>query len=530
MKLKIIFFFGLLGTLFFSGCIPVDDISGVWNEGFLDSDLEGHWKKTGVQFRSQDQYISFLKKEKERVYEIENTDAEYSHQFEDFPPVPNAKARCLSVNGWGVLVVDVSDITKRFAELDTEMGDKKEATDIELQNGALELYKIKDDELSLYRLKSNVLENVISTKRVDGVIDPNEVPGFRFKKTDLDTIEYITTLADQDANIEHVITFERVPDLQEALKLSKEYPSKDQTPQNTQIDVNFPELTYFAEGKTHILLDQLQASPEWHVKDYNGEIVASRRTYKNGKWQGGYQGYESTFDNGIYDGEGFYQIRDLFRFSKEPYGFHAVWAKADHVMRVKPEAGNISLNLKLNDQGVMSYIAIGQEGLWYECYEQRKEEPRIHTRKALAWLKTFLKDVKKAEKEIQQNGHAKDLLPKNSIKTGEPSIDIQESSERRHFTISAWVNPQKSGYVYLKLFDPTTNKQQSAPIIKFTTNEFIGYSSNPNELFSYNCSISDYDDEWDHFNAARIEIWFHPNDGGQEVKLIEATSSVQLTV
>lgn len=523
---KILLLTTVLVTIFYSGCIPVDDISAVWDKATLDPELEGHWKQLGVEYRSQDQYISFVKKDD--VYEIEMADAEYSHLFDDLPATPNPKARCLTVNEWGILIIDASDIIKRLADMEAAAKGEKKKEDTITQSGGLDLYKIENGILSLFRLKQSVLEKAITENIIPGTIDPNDMAGPHITKLDMDIIKYITELADQNTNIEQVMKYERVQNLQEALKKSKEYPATDKTPQNTLIDVDFPELKYFAEGKTQILLNQLAASPEWHVKDFHGEeIICSRRIYQRGKWQGGNQAYDSTFDKGIYDGEGFYQIRDLFRFSKEPYGFHAVWAREDHVMKVGPEAGEINLKLKLNDQGIMSYIAIGQEGLWYEYYEQRKKEPRIHTQKALVWLKKFLEDVKAAEEEIQKNGYAKELLPPNSIRTGKPSIDVQESFGGRSLTINAWINPQKSGYVYLKLFDNIKNKQQSAHTIKFVTNEFIGYSSNPDELFPYECSISDYDDEWDRFDEARFEIWLHPNEG-EEMKLIEKTVKISM--
>jgi hypothetical protein len=511
LKIKLLFIF-VFGIVLFSGCIPVDDISPVWDKATLNPDIEGHWKQVGVKYRSQDKYISFVKKGDE--YEVEMTSPGRSHLLDD--STPNSKARCLTVNGWGVLVIDMSGIKKKFAELEGKEYTKS-------QSGGLYLYKIKNGMLHLFSLKHKVLAKAISDKKIDGIVDEDDVAGPRIKKIDRKTIEYIITLASQDSNIQQVTKYQRIQDIKKALKKSNEYPTTDGTLKNTLIEVNFPELKYFAEGKIDILMNQLQASPEWEVKDKNGEIICSKRIYKRGQWRVGSNGYESSYDEGIYKGSGFYQIKSLFRFSKTPYGFHAVWAKENHVMKVEPEVGEINLKLKLNDQGVKSYIAVGQKNLWFEFYEQRKKEPRIHTQKALRWLKKFLADVKKAEKEIQQNGFAKKLLPKNSIKKGKSSIKIEESSDGKRFTINAWINPEKSGYVYLKLFDKVKDIQQSARLIKFVSNEFVGYSSNSSELFSYKCGISDYDDEWNHVDEGRFELWFHPKDGGAEVKLIETT-------
>ena len=93
----------LLGGVLFSGCIPVDDISAVWEGAVIDPELEGYWKQTDVEFRSQDQYLSFVKKG--NAFEVETTGADYSYLFDDMPETPNPKAKCLSINGWGILII-----------------------------------------------------------------------------------------------------------------------------------------------------------------------------------------------------------------------------------------------------------------------------------------------------------------------------------------------------------------------------------------------------------------------------------------
>ena len=80
--------------------------------------------------------------------------------------------------------------------------------------------------------------------------------------------------------------------------------------------------------------------------------------------------------------------------------------------------------------------------------------------------------------------------------------------------------------MYLKLFNDIKNTQQSAHTIKFVSNEFIGYSKNPNELFSYNCTISDFDKDWEDFDRARFEIWIHPVDGSKDAKIIDTTKNI----
>jgi hypothetical protein len=509
----------LISPLLLSSCIPVDDITVVWEKGFLDPEIEGHWRKLSQEYRSQDEYVSFIKEED--VYKTQTIHAAYDHMIEDYKP--EAHVRCLSVNGWSVMVVNTAEVQKKLDEMSASESIDQRKESNRMPNG-LQLYRIKNGLLCLYRLHADALAKSISEKIVDGTVDPNEIGGPRIRKLDMNTIVYICGLAENDENIESITEYQRVQNLQEALKESKTYPATEKTFDSTLFDVDFPELKYFAEGKTEILLNQLQASPEWEVRDKHGEIICSKRMYSNGIWQLGSNGYESTFENGIYEGSGFYQIRYLFRFSKEPYGAYAHWAKDDHVMKIGPQAGKINLKLKLYNQGIESYIAIGQENLWFEFFEQRKEEPRIHTQKALAWLKAFLVSVKNAEMEIQQNGFAKALLPKDSIREGIPSIKLQDHSNKRFsFQVNAWVNPQKSGCVYVKLFDLKNNVQLSPDTLKYVTGELVGFSKNARNLFQYSCIVSDYDNEWGQLQNARFELWFHAKDGSPEIKLIEET-------
>ena len=58
----------LLPTLFclavlsaIKGCIPVEDFGEYWEKGTIDPVLEGHWKQLEVEFRSEENYLSFVK-------------------------------------------------------------------------------------------------------------------------------------------------------------------------------------------------------------------------------------------------------------------------------------------------------------------------------------------------------------------------------------------------------------------------------------------------------------------------------------
>jgi len=54
------------------GCIPIDDLAGYWDKGIIDPNLEGHWKQLGLQFRSEDNYVSFVKSGEHYLQESNN--------------------------------------------------------------------------------------------------------------------------------------------------------------------------------------------------------------------------------------------------------------------------------------------------------------------------------------------------------------------------------------------------------------------------------------------------------------------------
>lgn len=290
------------------------------------------------------------------------------------------------------------------------------------------------------------------------------------------------------------------------------------------IEVNLPELKYFAEGKTEVLLKQLQASPMWQVAEDKGETVCYRRIYENGKWQIGSYGYErSPYHIGETEEE-FYSIQYVLRFSEKPFGT----MKADKTSIFDPLAGKVKMTCyRHGDNFISSRIAIGQKGLWFEFYEERKKEPRIHTAAALVWLKSYLEKIKDAEEEILQNGFAVQIMPPDSIKTGSSVMEVCDGSQPGIYIVNAWVNPKKNGYVYLKVFDIKKNVQLSAISLNLDSKEYIGYSLNPDQLFFYNCDITIGEGDPNNFYDARFELWFSPFDGTAETKLIEKTREIR---
>ncbi len=317
------------------------------------------------------------------------------------------------------------------------------------------------------------------------------------------------------------------------------------------VGVDLPDLEYFAEGKTYILLRHLQAAREWKVFIDGQKMVCCRRQKKYGRWNDSYAGFHSEHLDEYSKSEdpwfpideqdraapmnerNWQQTRYLFRFEEKGGGPFANWFNRSSFRRVGPRAGKVRLKVKRSDQGIQSYLAVGQNGLWFEFLEQTWHEPRKKTRIALKLIKEFLSEIRKAEKEIEVNGYASKLLLPESVRQGTPSFEVKQNyanvGYKRFYidyTVQAWINPGTQGYVYLKVFDLATAAYLSKEQTLGNIREYIGWSENPVSLFLYSDRIGIRKQTSALPFDARFELWLHPSNGSPERKVIEKTLKV----
>jgi len=544
------------------GCIPIDDLAGYWDKGVIDPGLEGHWKQLGMQFRSEDSYISFVKSGD--YYLQESNTALF---IPDGVPKVGIRTRTLLLGKHKFLIYDVAqyyrDLSKASLEAAAKMALESEETidpnelkkhtpDIEAPfKGALQRYEVKGDTLIFYSLNNRVLSEAIEAGSVKGVIPKEEermLP--KISKLDNDSVQFLLRIASDPNSWTQQTRYKRIQDLRKALKKSQTYPATAKTLKNTIVDVNLPDLKYFAEGKVHVLLRHLQASPEWRVFIEGQRMVCHRRKKQDGKWNDSDSdaGFHHEYLNEYSKSEdpwfpidnqdraapmnerNWQQIRYLFRFEEKPFGFHPVWAKEPHVMKLNPLAGKINIKLKSSNQGIESYLAIGQPSLWFEVFEQTWHESRKKTRNALRLLKEFLRKVRKAEKEIETNGYASKLILPESVREGKPSLELKQNYANPgyiDYTATAWVNPGTQGYVYLKVFNLASEEYLSNTA--WPIKEYIGWSTNPDTLFLFSNRIGIYTEKLTLPFDARFEVCLHPSDGSPERKLIETILRIAST-
>ena len=112
----------------------------------------------------------------------------------------------------------------------------------------------------------------------------------------------------------------------------------------------------------------------------------------------------------------------------------------------------------------------------------------------------------------RRNGFDPNLMPEFSVRHGSPQLKVREAEVAEHFFVDAFINPGEAGKCYLKVFEASKNLRLTESRIKQDSLEYVGWSSDPNEKFFFNCLIPIYEVDAVKDFAARFEIWFVPTD------------------
>jgi len=170
-----------------------------------------------------------------------------------------------------------------------------------------------------------------------------------------------------------------------------------------------------------------------------------------------------------------------------------------------------------------SWCLITDEELVVEVFEQSEVKERRLTKASLSQVEQELTPLVKQPtwSTIREN------LPTGSISHGSPSFDLRVSFQPGIYDSSIWINPGESGTLYLKAFEVTKGTPLSVDRLKERANEWIGWSDDPEELFFSNTHFTIYEGDWGKPYAARFEVWFTPDLGGSDRKLMEKVFKIE---
>lgn len=281
-----------------------------------------------------------------------------------------------------------------------------------------------------------------------------------------------------------------------------------------KVSTDLAALNEFATTNRARLIQHLSSSPKWHVTEERGKPYAYRRLTVRGRWLNSLNGFYGSFDVASSHGSHF-QTRIVIGFDGpvfvEPFERKGITTSArigsgDTAVRVVDD--------KAADQGQESYFVLRSQRAVVEVFEQSRIAARPATRLALVEVRREL------EAALTSNG----LASTNSsafAQLGEPSIALANGMQGGIYHVRAFVNPGEAGRAYLKVFEATRNTPLSTGRIPERSTVRIGWSANPRELFRYQCEMTVYEGDWGNYYPARFELWFIPDTGGSERKLVE---------
>ncbi|MEI7851868.1 MAG: hypothetical protein WCH86_08550 [Kiritimatiellales bacterium] len=280
---------------------------------------------------------------------------------------------------------------------------------------------------------------------------------------------------------------------------------------NREISVELPVLNEFSGPKKDLLLRHLASSAKWAVTKDRGKVYAYRRCVVDGLWQSSLNGFHSDFKD-----HQFFQFRMIIG----PNGPVMSQPRQAQATEANISDRAVQLTAKESNQDVESYLVLKSKGAALEIFEESPNHDRPFTPLALKQINDELQSVLSSP-VAEQRGFDPALMPPESIKSGDPDIQLANGMQGGIYLVYAYVNPGEPGCAYLKVFEATKNTPLSAHRMPEPSTEYIGWSDNPNEQFFYNSEITVYEGDWEVYYPARFELWFVPDSGKPERKLIE---------
>lgn len=285
---------------------------------------------------------------------------------------------------------------------------------------------------------------------------------------------------------------------------------------DSAVVVDVPVLDEFSGSERQLLLRHLATSAKWFVgkEMVRGveKLTARRRYVRGGMWLNPLNGYFNEPGD---------QIRILIGLNGSVYanGFGGLTTYA------KSDQGTIELKTKPTSSGSQqndSYLVVTSAGAALEVFEQSARKDRPFTAVALSQLNQELRGVLSSA-VAKERGFDPALMPRESIWRGKPEMHlVNYEEEEGTYQAFAYVNPGESGYVYLKTFEGRGNSQISGEeYYKRKSIEYVGWSSDPEEEFFYNTEVEFGEPAVGKTHGVRVEMWFVPEGGGAERKLLE---------
>ncbi|MEL7493638.1 MAG: hypothetical protein AAGJ95_06710 [Cyanobacteria bacterium J06554_11] len=271
-------------------------------------------------------------------------------------------------------------------------------------------------------------------------------------------------------------------------------------------------LQYLQAHEPAVLKRYLAANPAWRVFEERDRLFATRRWKVGPDWRYTLHGYYSSSDIKQALDRPYFQSRFTIGLSGKPW----LNSLGDMTRLVPGETAEVKLS-EGNLQSAQSISVIEDGALVVEIFEESMVATRPLTQAALDFTETEFGDL--AYHPTWEN--IRYLLPSGSVETGEPSLDLFHAVQPGLYDATIWANPGEPGKVYLKAFNARNGITLSTRRLAQKTNEWIGWSDDPDELFLSNSYFTLHGEVGRTSDAVRFEVWFEPDGRGADRKLLE---------
>lgn len=303
-------------------------------------------------------------------------------------------------------------------------------------------------------------------------------------------------------------------DYQKALLTALDSPEQEAATVTAAID----SLQYLQTNDPELLQRYLAMSPAWRVFEERGHRYATRRWRIGDRWQYNVHGYYDSSDIGLPTEDAYFQSRFTLGLSGEP------WATVqDDATQVRPSETKVLTLSEGNLSTKQSNLVIEGDNLIVEIFEESVADARPLTQAALAFTEDELSDFTR----YRDLAMIWATIPSDAVQQGTPYFQLLSSFEPGVYDAEIWANTGEPGMVYLKAYDLAKDRSIGSRRIKEKTSEWLGWSENPKELFLSNTHFTIHEGNWNQPYPARFEVWFVPDAGGAERKLMEKIYTVE---
>ena len=285
------------------------------------------------------------------------------------------------------------------------------------------------------------------------------------------------------------------------------------------ITARLPSLVDLATNHPDLLKRYLASSPCWRVFEEHGKRFATRRWAIGPDWGWDLHGYYDRHDIDMFGQSGIppFQTRLTLGLDKQPW-----WRGDKNTTRLRE--GESAPALLSTGNGIdKSHTVISMTPMAIEVFEESTGKERRLTKASLAFLEKELAPLAADPTEKTMRS----MLPPGAITRGFPSLDLRNGMQPGIYESRIRVNPCEPGRIYLKAFEVTKGTPLSQTSLKEQSNEWVGWSSDPDELFLSNTDFTIYEGDWGKPYAARFEVWFQPDSGAPERKLLEKVYKIE---